>query len=353
MTTKSASEVATEETQPRRFGAVAEALFGDNYFPPEEPEPAEVTEVTEEAPTSEEAPTTETEEEEEPESPTTETATEEEEQPIQSLPELAEHYEWDQEWLDTVTIPVKVNGEETSVSLKEMRDNYQMYTAADRRLEEAKAKAESQNHEIEQSRTKAQEQLAAAAGLIQELESELISESQSIDWNKLRQDDPAEFAAKRAEIQQRQEKLEGYKQKAVDEYRQTIQPTKPTEETLQEERTKLLQKIPEWKDAKVADREKARLVNTLKGVGYSEDDIKGASDHRLFVLARMAMLGESTKEKVNAAKKKVRKVPKVTPPGAKRATGNTQAVKKAQERFSQTRSVDDAFAVLQAKRRQS
>lgn len=275
---------------------------------------------------------------------------------ISSFSELIEHFELDPDWAQGLKVAIKVDGNQTETTLKDLVDNYQMGVAADKRLEDAKAKAKSLTTEVEQTRQAAQEQFAAAVKLIEHAEQLVQKDSDRIDWDALRKDDPAEYSAKKAELQERRSQIEQMKQTARDEWNQWIANQQPSREKLSEilnkERSALLEKLPEWKDQKVAEQEKGKLVKYLKDLGYSEHDIMAASDHRLIVVARKAMLFDEGKGKVQAAKKRVRKVPKVVKPGTSKPESqvNQKRVNDARARLRESGSLEDAFGVLRAQR---
>ncbi len=255
----------------------------------------------------------------------------------------------------------KVDGEAHPFSLKDLLDNAQMYEAGGKRLEQAKEKSQSQIQQIEQQRQQVQDQYAAAAKLVTELENAFKSQYDSINWKQLREDDPAEYAAKQAEMRDHQNKIDRYKQEAVEQFRSVIESAtqvspEQQQEVIQREQEALMEKVPEWKDQKVARHEQAELVKHLKGRGYSEQEIVAASvhnpDHRFIQLARESMLYNQGKAKVKAATKRVKKVPRVVKPGTTSATqqaSTNERVKKARARLNKTGSVEDAFAYMKAK----
>lgn len=162
--------------------------------------------------------------------------------------------------------------------------------------------------------------------LVQTLEAEINGTEE--DWNKLRRDDPAEYAARRDEQRERQAKLEAIKQQAAGTAQQTAAATeeqynKQLEESLPVEREILLERVPEWKDAEKASHEQQEVYNWLTADGYSPEDIKIASyNGKLMSLAVKAMRYDQSKQKSEAAKKKVTTIPKILKPGTKKDASN-------------------------------
>ena len=311
----------TTEPQPSSLSLLAKQTFGSEYHG-EVKEPEPVQEPEGEGPEEPEGEEPEGEQEELAEGqPAEGEAAEEEEVAISSLPELAEHQEWDPEWINTLAVPVKVNGTAAEATISDLVANYQMNAAADQRLEDAKVKAKAQTEELRQKSEALEGQFAAVATLVESAEKLLNSETEGADLQSLRETDPAEYAAKVAELGQRRELIEGIKRDAVKTYQsltdeQKAEQREQLETHLRQEQESLLEKLPEWRDDATAKDEKARLGKFLIGSGFTEQDVMGASDHRLILLARKAMLFDEGQKKVDTAKKRVAKVPKTLKPGA-------------------------------------
>lgn len=278
-------------------------------------------------------------------------------QTISSFDELIESQGWDREWAENIKVTGKVDGEAREFTLKELRDKAQMYHAADKRLEEAKAKRDELTKELRDKNQALQGQYATAARLIEKAENLLSQDTKNINWQQLREDDPAEYSAKKAEIAERREQVEQAKREAAQEYQQSVQQfqeqsQKQIQETLQKEHESLLEKLPEWKDEKKAAAGKEQLAKYLKDQGFGKEEIASAADHRLIVMAHKARLYDEGRKSVDTAKKKLEKVPKMVKPGAKKSPQDSQnqKIKRLEEQLSKTGSLDDAYRLRQAKR---
>ncbi len=110
----------------------------------------------------------------------------------------------------------------------------------------------------------AHQQLAQAAGQFQ-------AQVNAVDWNRLRQDDPAQYAIAM------QEKLTIQNAIAQEEQR-LIQSAQDVQgKHIETERAKLLKAIPEWRDKDVAAKEQPAIRAFLKGKGYTDREINGVS----------------------------------------------------------------------------
>jgi hypothetical protein len=322
-------------------------MFGHDFKGDAEADASEVeVEVADE---SAEASPAETEE-------TTE-AIEAEEAPISSVTELLAHYELDPEWFESLKVPGKVDGKPVEYTLKDLRDKAQMFQAAEHRLEEAKTKAKAIVQEATAKNEATQAQFATAAKLIESAESMLDQDTKAVDWQKLREEDPAEYSARKAEVAERRERIEQMKHEASSAYQEAVKQNlaefeKNRLQHLQEQHTLLLDKLPEWQDADKAKAGKAKLADYLMKQGFSDQDVAGASDHRLILMARKAMLYDELQANTDAAKKKVAKVPKVLKPGALKPKDqiSRERVVQARSRLRQTGKLDDAYALLKARR---
>lgn len=256
---------------------------------------------------------------------------EDEGEPVATFAELMEAKELDSEWVETLTIPVKVNGEDGEVAIKDLVASYRMNQAAEERLEKVKVQAKTANEEIAKQTESLNTQLAAAARLMSRAEAAIAADEDSIDEN-LKEDDPAEYLLKKAEIKERRDGIEAAKREVTEEITLEAQ---QRAELMQEqhqqyvelESAQLLEKIPEWKDEEKAKAEKPKIAEYLIAQGFPQEEVMAVADHRLILVARKAMLHDAMSN--NAPLKKVVKTPKVMKPGVKAETNKTQPTDRA------------------------
>ncbi len=350
----------------RPLSLLAKETFGDSFHgtvKEAEPEGEQVETLEggeDPAPEETEVEAVEQAEGEEPESETPEEgteSTEEGEELVSTFAELVEAQELDWDFVKGLKVPVNVDGETANPTFSELVKSYRTGGEADKRVEEAKTQAAALTQELTQRQQALDGQFQVAAKLIENAEKLIDQDVSQIDWNTLRQDDPAEYAARHAETKDRREQIERMKREAVESY-QTL--TEEQQRERAEERKKyfaqqstaLLTKLPEWQDETTATAERERIVVYLRNEGFEDQDIMGATDHRLVVMARKAMLFDERQGKASVAKKKVAKVPKVLKPGTPKPQDqiNQEKRDKARERLRNSGSLDDAMALLQASR---
>lgn len=338
---------------PKSWALLASQEFGGSFHGEvPKPEPVVEPEAKPEAQTAENADTGQPELE--PQEPAQEPQVEE--VPISSIEQLLEAQGYDPDWFDSLEVPVKINGQPGKAKLADVKASFQIQQAAEQRLAEAKERARAETSAIAQRREELNQQFNVTATLIQQAEKLLQGDVSKVNWDKLRNDDPAEFSARQLEYSQRLAQIEQMKNAARAQYQQTqgqfqAEESERTRQRLAEESEKLFQKIPEWKDPEKAKTEKQMLAEYLIGSGMTQEEVASATDHRLIVMARKAMLYDKGQNNAEVAKKKVMTIPKVMKPGATKTPEQTKSIQKAQmkQRLQKSGSLEDALALLRSR----
>jgi len=280
--------------------------------------------------------------------------TESEEEPVTHFAELAEHLGVEEEFLEALVIPTKINGEEREVSLKEIKAHFQKGEAADLKLMDLAEQRKTFDNEVNTAKQALQQEWSQIQNLSSELQS-VIDGGNEVD-ESLRQSDPAEYVAQMAEKQSRLEsakKAQGELQKAnsdrvMSEYQNRVQ----------SERPKLLTAIPEWQDDKTMESENLKLRAYLKNQGLQDFEIDGKVengqlvhpgiiDHRAIVMARKAMLYDESLKGSEPKKRKLKSLPKVGSGKPKaRSDVKDDKSKAARKRARETGTERDAAAII-------
>lgn len=281
----------------------------------------------------------------------------EESSEVSTLSELAESIDTDIETLYGLKISVtEPDGKPTEVTLAHLKDTLQK----SRKIEEEQIRFENDRATFENERQQVEavllQRLQEADSFLNAFEEALTAEEQKVDWAWLRENNPAEYSAKKAEVAEQKERLRSqrtqiqqqaveHKQEQVNQLQQKLYTTKAVEEK------KLLGKIPTWTDSKVADTEKDQLKVYLNKEGFSDQDIGMTLDHRLIVMARKAMMFDQGTKKVSAAKKRIKKLPKRVKPSSPRAKASesTEAQKKLRGRLRKTGRLNDAALLIKSR----
>lgn len=119
----------------------------------------------------------------------------------------------------------------------------------------------------------------------------------TVDWKRLREVDPAQYAILSQEFQAAQQSLKDREQAIINAQGNLAQ------SYISSERDKLLNALPAWNDEQVMEQEKTELRDFLQKKGYSDREISQFSA-RDVLMAREAMLSSKAKPKKKLLKKK-------------------------------------------------
>lgn len=248
--------------------------------------------------------------------------------------------------LESLKVPVKINGKTVEVSVAELKAEYGKDRASQERFEQAAEMRKAAEAEVQ----RAQAERANYAQNLQKMAIQLegaLQQQQQIDWNALLESDPIEYLKQQNLLQQRQA---AYQQNMAEQQKMAAAFQAEQQQAhlrnLQQQQEALLAKLPTWKsDPAKAAAEKAALKTYLLAEGYGEGDVDGITDARAVVLARKAMLYDQMIDKARAATKKVSTLPQRVQPSG---NGQQNLDKRSQafQRLSKSGSVDDAAAVM-------
>ena len=240
---------------------------------------------------------------------------------------------------------VKIDGEEAEVTLEEALSGYQRERTFHKRMNEISQKSKA--IEAESAETKRLRDQYAEG--LQQLEQALrVPEP---NWEELRRTKTnEEFASIHAEYQIQQNNLA-----KVQQQQQAIMSQQQAEAQaqyqnhLKAEFDTMLDKIPTWRDEKVREAERSKVISYAKSqMGYTDDEIAQASDHRAIVTLRKAMLYDELMGGKTQAKKKVKTAPKMVKAGSPK-TKSEVVSKRNQDmmkRFNNNSTVESAVELL-------
>ena len=230
---------------------------------------------------------------------------------------------------------VKVDGEEQQVTAQQLKDNYQLNQATQKRLQEAaesRKQAEAMRAEAEQSRAQYLQGLQA-------IQAQLENQEPGQEyWDNLRETDPQKFLIEREQARERNEMRQ-----AVIAEQQAVEA-----QYLQEQERKLVEIIPEWSDNAKRQTETSQLVETAKGLGFSTHEIGMVKDARMVALLRKASLYDRMMERGAEVKKEVKKAPKMAKSSARKPQTDQKTLdrRKALQRHQQNPTVASAVEAL-------
>lgn len=242
---------------------------------------------------------------------------------------------------------VKVDGEEIEVSLDEALQGYQRQQAFTKRsmeIAEQRKAAEQEAAQAKQARDYYAQQLEVLAQQIQQ------TIPQEPDWVALAREVTAEeYNAIRAEYDNRKANLS-----KVEQERQAVAQQQAAEreqmlhEHLRAQRSEMLNRIPQWKDDDVRNKERLQVVEYARNIGFSEEEVAQATDARAVELLYKAMQWDNLQRKKPNAKKRTRQAPKMAKAGQPRTKKQvaSRSRQNAMSRLNKERSVDAAVSYL-------
>ena len=235
---------------------------------------------------------------------------------------------------------VKVDGKEVEVTLDELQKGYsrtQDYTRKTQQIAEVRKQTEAELQAVRAEREQYAQLLSALEAQVQQVAQP------NIDWDRLYQEDPIEWVRQREVMRDNQEKAAAIQseQQRLSQLSQQEQ-AQLMQQRLEHEKEALLAAIPDWKDAKKAQAEKALLVEFGQKIGFTPDELKSVVDHRAVLMLRKAALYDQMMSKRGNIKPVTNNGPRPAKPGAAGRVSNTTEAVRAQQRVAKTGRVDDA-----------
>ena len=235
---------------------------------------------------------------------------------------------------------VKIDGKEVDVTLDELQKGYsrtQDYTRKTQQIAEVRKHTDAELQAVRAEREQYAQLLSALEAQVQQVAQP------NIDWDRLYQEDPIEWVRQREVMRDNQDRAA-----AIQSEKQRLNQLSQQEQAqfmqqrLQQEQEALLAAIPDWKDAKKAQAEKALLVEFGQKIGFTSDELKSVVDHRAVLMLRKAALYDQMMSKRGNIKPVTNNGPRPAKPGAAGRVSNSTDIVRAQQRVAKTGRVDDA-----------
>lgn len=167
------------------------------------------------------------------------------------------------------------------------------------------------------------------------------------DWDRLRAEQPEEFANTWAAWQQYQSRLESIsKEKAEAQQKIDEDNMRQISDFVKAERERLIEAVPSWKDETIAKKEKADMVEFALKSGFTEEQLKPLVDHKVLVLLRKAMLFDRAQSAKPAVQQKINRVKTATPGPARKAAKASESTR-ALQRLAKTGKREDVQAAFE------
>lgn len=238
---------------------------------------------------------------------------------------------------------VRVDGKEEQVPESELIAGYSRTSDYTRKTQQVAEQRKALDAETVAARQERAEYATLLPKLRAALETGMGPEP---NWAELRQKDPVAAALQWQEREERKQKLAGLtrEEQRIAEA-EKAEHEEQAEQVMIEQRNKLIEKLPAWRDEKVAGKDAAAIQATLRSVGYAESEME-IYDHRAMLIAWKAAKYDEAVARQKGIKPKVAKVPVVAPGGGVRQS--VSVVDQASSRFKKSGSVRDAAGLFEA-----
>lgn len=237
---------------------------------------------------------------------------------------------------------VKADGQDLEVTEDELLNGYSRtadYTRKTQKHAETVKAFETEQVAVRAERQRLAENLVQLEQALQQVAPE------EPDWDKLRTENPNEYPAVYTDWQRHKEKMAFIAEKRKEAVEKVVADQRAQHATyLEGERAKLLEVMPEWKNADVAKKEKAEMTTFAKSLGFSDEDLGAVTNHRLLVLLKKAMLYDKAEKAKPALRQRLETLKTATPgaPAAERGKKMTEQTKRALKLRKTGRQADAA-----------
>jgi hypothetical protein len=253
---------------------------------------------------------------------------------------------------DAPLYAVTIDGKTSEVPLDELISGYQRkatYTQRQQELASQREGLEQQLQALDPERQALRQTYQQYHEVLSQLHQQMQAANQpaNLDWDALEREDPVQWLKLKELERQRSSEIQAVQ---VEQARMSeilaADNNQKRQERLSVERTLVLEKIPEWADGDLQANEQRKLVEFGKGIGFSDAELDGLSDHRALIVLRDAMrYNELTNgDKITAAKSKIGSVKGGNQETSRRV--RSRKAKAARAKLKQTGKVDDAAALF-------
>ena len=241
---------------------------------------------------------------------------------------------------------IKVDGEETEVTLEELQNGYSRqrdYTRKTQELAQQRKAVEAKYQEISQKD-------AIYSQLLPKMEATLKGELENEpDWNALYEADPIAYVREKDIWNEKKQKLQAVQAESQRlQQESAMAQQQKLQQFLQYGNQQLLEQIPEWQDNEVASKEKMAIrdygVNVL---GYTPQEMDSVYDYRVLLGLRNAWLQHKTQQATKVKPTEKKAAARTARPGTSNVPKSTTPVKKARQKLAKTGKVQDAAKLFE------
>jgi hypothetical protein len=265
-----------------------------------------------------------------------------------SLDDLLTSLKVDPESVKALPVTVKIDGVEKAVPLAEVIKSYQLEGHVNNKSIEVSNQKQALEQERTQWRQATQQALSQHQAMGNLALQMLNHDFGKVDWNTLRQNNPAEFAALNAEFQQRQGQIQQFLGQ-VQQHQAAAQAEQQQlmQQNLAAERERLHAAVPEWRNPAAFERDRQQISQYARNLGFQDAELNQIFDHRYMLILRDAARYQDLQAKAPEVLRQVRQAPPAAAPGSRtNANPNDARRSAAIERFNKNPTDEDAQAAV-------
>lgn len=244
---------------------------------------------------------------------------------------------------------VKVDGQESEVTLDELVKGYQReadYTKKTQTLAEQRKAVEAERQAVEQ----AKQLRDTYAQRLQIIEQALRSQTQGENLDELKETDPIGYAVKVAERAENEKKLMAIRaeQARIAQMQQSEQ-AQQLQSIVAQEAEKLAKVLPEYTNPEKGETIRKSIRAYAEKEGFTPDELSKVYDSRVVLTLYKAMQYDKLMQNKGEVNKKVSQAPKMLKPGVNKPRGSLEAeqTKRMRQQFKKTGSVNDAAKLFE------
>jgi len=241
---------------------------------------------------------------------------------------------------------IKVDGQDTEVTLEELQNGYSRqrdYTRKTQELAEQRKAIEAQQQEVSQKD-------AIYSQLLPRMEATLKGELENEpDWNALYEADPIAYVREKDVWNEKKQKLQAVQAEAQRVQQESqVEQQKKLQQFVEYGNQQLLDQIPEWQDNEVAAKEKMSIRDYgVSVLGYTPQEMDSVYDYRVLLGLRNAWLQHKTQQATKVKPTEKKAVARTARPGTSNVPKSTTPVKRAKQRLAKTGKVQDAAKLFE------
>jgi hypothetical protein len=270
----------------------------------------------------------------------------------QSLDEMLTALKVDPLSVRALPVTVKIDGVEKAVPLEDVIKSFQLEGHVNNKsieLSNLKTQFEQERQAVRQLAQQQVQQNQAMGNMAMQM---LNHDFQKVDWNALRQQNPAEYAALHAEFGQRQNQIQNLLQTVQNQTAQEAQLQQQAQAQSQSqqliaESERLMGARPEWRDQAAFAKDKEMIAQYARTTGFKDAELNQIFDHRYMLILHDAARYQALQAASPQVLKQVRQAPPMAKPGSRSNTNPDEARRNsAIERFNRNPRDQDAQAAM-------